>query len=474
MGVSQPMDGTTTRVEGDTAKRSAVCTSMRRLVRRSRCGVLWPALGLLPSTAHAQTASTTAAASAPAVLFDSSAPFPTRLVNGVNLGVSTRPAGLNPDGVNYADCISDMTLEYTVYIAGFTTEQLEVWVSENQDCTQDINRGNGGSAVCWEVATLSPGNQVAQTEVTIPVRVQDLVGPQGSAPVAPAGPVDEGAAACLAQPNESAVTLTVYILPIASGSFQNIPGAVAFKQEITTDLVGPTAPASVGIADGDTVFNVNWTANNDADTYGYDVFIDPIPGSDTAVASSVSSPCSSQVLTDESIQDSGAQANAAADGEVDAEAGTTSTIGPIGVATIPCQYLVGASCPAGEPINTWTNGQRMPILSAIGENSQTITISGLTNYGPGGTASQPEDYNVVVAAVDASGNVGPPSAEACDYPSPVNDFYRVYRNGGGTAGGGFCALEAVGKPVGSSAAVLWGVGAVLTHISRRRHRRRSR
>ncbi|MGA3119685.1 MAG: hypothetical protein ABSF69_02850 [Polyangiaceae bacterium] len=498
---------------------------MTSQVRWALVGVAVTVLGLLVAPARAQTTTATT----PTVLADPNDPYPTRIVDSVNLGVSTRPIGLNPDGVNYADCISDMTLQYTVFVSGFTGQELEVWVSSNGDCTQDVNRGTGGVAVCWEVATLGAVNQVAQTSVPFNIRVQDLVGPQAAVPPAPSGPVHEGASACLTQPTETAVTLTVYVVPVVSGYI--VSGATSFQQQIVTDLVGPSPPANVSIADGDTLFVLNWTANDDADTYGYDVFIDPMPGATGTIvdASSATGPvqlicpdagsssisssssssdldssdldsspgdsssssttsssssqnacylvslgptspipgttsCNSQVLLDESVQDSGVVSTTVNDAGDLVEA-STSESGLVGVATIPCQYLVGATCTAGQPVYTSSN------LTVIGETDQSYTITGLIDFGPGGTLSQPVDYTVVVAAVDASGNVGPPSPEACDYPAPVNDFYALYRKAGGTAGGGFCALEAVGMPVGSSAAALGGLGAVLLGLYRRRRRR---
>jgi hypothetical protein len=75
---------------------------------------------------------------------------------------------------------------------------------------------------------------------------------------------------------------------------------------------------------------------------------------------------------------------------------------------------------------------------------------------------------VVVASVDGTGNVGPPSPEVCDYPAPVKDFWQVYEQDGGGAGG-FCALESIGAG-GQSLA---GVGIVfgIAAIARRRRRR---
>jgi hypothetical protein len=271
----------------------------------------------------------------------------------------------------------------------------------------------------------------------------------------------------------------------------------------------------VSIADGDTLFVVNWTANSDADTAGYDVFIDPIPGSgaeasaatgaqttvlecpdassssatdvldaDTAEASDAtvastpdagchlvnigptaptpgSTTCGSGVLESANVQDGGAISiveDEAATETFD-EAGnliTTTETGNVGICTIPCQYLVGASCTFGQPVYTSINN---PTLAS--ESNGSYTIKGLTN----GTT-----YNVVVAAVDASGNVGPPSPEVCDYPAPVNDFFKNYTNDGGKAGGGFCALEAVGMPA-SSAALFGGLGAAFLGAARRRRRR---
>ena len=95
------------------------------------------------------------------------------------------------------------------------------------------------------------------------------------------------------------------------------------------------------------------------------------------------------------------------------------------------------------------------------EATGSFTVTGLTNG---------NYYAVAVSAVDAFGNVGPPSTpQACDYPAPVNDFWTVYRQDNGGAGG-FCALEAVGAPVGSTAAFA-SLGAVAVALVRRRTKR---
>jgi hypothetical protein len=104
-------------------------------------------------------------------------------------------------------------------------------------------------------------------------------------------------------------------------------------------------------------------------------------------------------------------------------------------------------------------------VTATGETNATHTITGLTNG---------VRYHVVVASVDNFGNVGPPSSPpVCATPMPVNDFWKIYRTDGGQAGGGFCALEAVGAPASSSVAFA-GAGALVALGLRRRRRTRRR
>ncbi len=474
--------------------------------------VLAVAVALMSSVAEAQTA--------PTVSPVTNAPFPNRILHYGTpqqqdlMTESTRPAGLNPDGINYDDCINDMALEYSVYLSGFSGQSLEVWVSENEDCTMDPERGTTGVPGCWLVAS-QVINQAQASAYNFFVRVQDLVGSQQVIPNPPVlTPRDSSA--CLSQPTESAVTFTVFFVPVSGNAIA--PGASTYQQNITADLVGPSAPVAVSIADGDTLMVVNWTANSDADTAGYDVFIDPIPGSGneasaaigtqtqfldcpdatssttadlldadtteagdaTVVASTVdagchlvnvgpSSPtpgstaCTSGILESANVQDGGAIVTVEDEAATETfdEAGnlvsTTTTTGNVGICTIPCQYLVGTSCTYGQPVYTSVNN---PTLAS--ESNGSYTIKGLTN---GVT------YNVAVAAVDSSGNVGPPSAEQCDYPAPVNDFFKNYTTDGGKAGGGFCALEAVGMAGGSSAA-FGGVAAGAFVLLRYRRKRR--
>jgi hypothetical protein len=102
-------------------------------------------------------------------------------------------------------------------------------------------------------------------------------------------------------------------------------------------------------------------------------------------------------------------------------------------------------------------------ITATGQTINTYTITGLRNG---------VQYNVVVAAVDNFGNVGPPSMQVCAIPAPVDDFWKIYRTDGGQAGGGFCALEAVGAPAASTVAFAGAGALVVAGLRRRRSKRR--
>ncbi len=489
-------------------------------------------------TATTTTSTTTATVSATEQI------APDRILNfgtssPQDLGPSTRPQNLNPLGISYNDCITDQTLQFNVEVSGFAEGQnLTVWATRSGDCSADTTRGASGAvaATCWLVNQGITGRtMVTPQSVTLTVRVQDLVGPQNAPPFPPV-PVNEGASACLAQSTFVAVPMDIWFVPTFSNG---LIGGTAYDYTIPggTDLVGPPAPASVSIADGDTLFVVNWVANADTDTGGYDIFIDPIPGepsdassgleeastrlvcpeaaaplvsssteastsSDAETAtdgepsdaepagvgasgnvsdaqmsaiptndagcylvnvgggttgtSSGTGSCNSSVLTSGVVQDGGGVI-VETEASTDLEAGDDATVvteptdeGNGGISTIPCQFGIGDLCGT-------TN------LTVTGETDSTFTITGLTN----GTT-----YTIVVAAVDNFGNIGPPSTEACDFPAPVNDFWKIYRTDGGGAGGSFCALEAVGAPAGSTVAFAGAGALVAMGLRRRRSKKR--
>jgi hypothetical protein len=471
---------------------------------RVRFPVVWLAAALLcvaylssfPRRAWAQTVAASAMM------------FPTR-------DQPLRAQNLNPQGVSHDDCINDMTLTFSVIVSGFTGAQnLQVWASKTSDCTALTDRGSTQLPVCW----LLPGGFTAQpfttsTSISVPLRVQDILGEDavnGQNPIPnPPGYHRAGAEACATQPTFQAVPININFVPMdASG---NLSGT-AYQYTLNTDLVGPPAPTGLGESVGHTLFNVTWTANSDTDTIGYNVFIDPIPGQEglesgafvdsssttMTVCPDTGASGSSSGGTD--LGDDGSEASVAdsslgtgGDGApstpVDAGCYTVNHSGsPTSVNGFNCndQVLasgvtqdsgVVASTPlvddAGNIIEGGTTAEgpggisTIPNANRVGNNPTIsdkslgqFTITGLTDY---------VTYNVVVAAVDAFGNTGPPSSEVCDSPAPVADFWQTYRDDGGNAGG-FCALESVG--LGGSS--LTGVGFFLAAAAYARRRRGSR
>ena len=199
--------------------------------------------------------------------------YPTRLVGTQNLGVSTRPANVNPYGVNASDCQSDMTLQFSVELAGFAGEtNLEVWASTTGDCTAATDRGIGAAhALCWHLND-DITDPIINTPAayTFKVRVQDLIGPQSETLPVAGTYTAQGADACTHQPTPAAVPINVNFLAIdASGNSQGTP----FSYSIMTDVVGPPAPVDVVASLTGPDLLATWTPNTDSDTAGYDVFI---------------------------------------------------------------------------------------------------------------------------------------------------------------------------------------------------------
>jgi hypothetical protein len=366
------------------------------------------------------------------------------------------------------------------------------------------------------------------TSVTCAVRVQNLVGPENTPPNPATTPVNRGSEACTVQTSFAPVPLVIWFLPTTS---VNKLQGTGYQYSIPTDLVGPNPPVVSTPGIGDTLLIVNWTANTDSDTAGYDVFIDPPPGrtptffptlfcndggsgstsTTSAATTSVTTSTSSSTLDDGAIDDGaiddgaasvttstttsttsvssngaascfyvGGNSDTGVACQSDALSGTATSIdsgtsivtvtddaGNVidssvvatggGISSILCDFLVGTSCTAGQPAYTAQN------TSVAGESGTHFNITGLTNGAL---------YNVAVAAVDNSGNVGPPSPLVCQLPLPVDDFFKVYREAGGGAGGNFCSLDVIGGPAASSFSA--GVLGVTALAFGRRRRRKGR
>jgi hypothetical protein len=100
-------------------------------------------------------------------------------------------------------------------------------------------------------------------------------------------------------------------------------------------------------------------------------------------------------------------------------------------------------------------------ITVTTESSSSYTATGLTNG---------HKYNLVVSAVDAFGNPGPPAIEQCGQPAAISDFYGAYRAAGGKAGGGYCAVGPVSRAARPWLGAFVALGAGLWSARRRRRR----
>jgi hypothetical protein len=419
---------------------------------RTPAFALLAALVLVSPDAAAQSTST-------ATITQSGQLNPLRIVNGQT--VDPRPQNLNPLGVNYSDCINDMVLRFNVVVSGFTgIQNLQVWATKSGSCAAPSSRGvNATAAACWLV---NPGftAQVynSPTSLTFDVRVQDLVGEQNAPPLS-ANYVRQGPSACTVQSTFAAVPMDIFFLPLIS---DGTVSGTQFDYQLSADLIGPPAPATPTLADGDTLFLIRWTPNTDSDTAGYDLFIDPIPGQEDASASAPATTDAS-ILVCPDATTSQAEASVDLDASGDGDDAGSAAEASIAEASSPTTDAACYSVPvnvggsynqsgsttctssllsngivqeggvvqevdeAGNPIEGGvTNGSgglsTIPLTNLVGGSSGptisdkasgSYTITRLTND---------IHYNVVVAAVDGSGNIGPPSAQVCDSPALVNDF----------------------------------------------------
>jgi hypothetical protein len=407
------------------------------------------------------------AARAQAVTASSAQPYPDRIVGSADLGPTTRSPGLDPYGVNYADCTGGTTLRFTVTLASFAADTLlAVWAgSQGTDCSLDASRT--GTPVCWPLLAAPLGGFSAATaSPPIDVRVQDLVGPQGHPP-ADGRYAAAGIEACSAQSGFAPVPMAIWFIP-TDPSGRVIAGSTVYSYALTTDLVGPPPPAIQQPSVGDTMLVVNWTPNTDSDTVGYDVYRDPAPGGagdaapdegadaqgDCPDGADGSAACV-HVVTGGSLLDAGVchSANLSSGAASLGDGGSGDAGPPLDDAGNPLSGDQGG-------IGTVPPAFRVPgatsDLTIWGESSGSLSMLGLQNR---------TMYGVAVAAVDGSGNVGPPSSVKCDFPDVVGDFFQTYRQDGGGAG---CAITSRSAPAGAVAIALGcGCAALVTRRRRR-------
>jgi hypothetical protein len=241
--------------------------------------------------------------------------------------------------------------------------------------------------------------------------------------------------------------------------------AVHKDLQLKVDTIGPAPPSGLRTLPGNGRIEVTWTSiSGDS---GVSLLTGVKVYCDTAATPVTPAPTDASVDTcrEEPIvilDDSG---------DADPDAGDAGT-------TLVCDDA-GSSTPSNtntctSPAFVLSDGGKVLPDAAFNAQYECGSISGNT-----GTTVKAETvrgapltnfttYAVAVAATDAFNNVGPLSEPFCEMPEPTTDFWDQYRAAGGQAGGGFCALNAVGMPAGSGAVLGIVSFAVVSLLLRKR------
>lgn len=404
---------------------------------------------------------------------------PTRTPGGSPVCDPTpRPAEFDPTGINYCDCANDLTLTFPLAVTDPpAADHLEVWVGPPVgDCLNPAARAKGGG--CWPVSS-----SISTSATSVSVRAQDIAAYLNNpSPPTTYAAVNSTSTACQAQTTPGPVNLGIYFILVASSdaAVDGIPGEYT-PFEVAT--LGPYAPSGVSLVVSDGYGSVAWTPPTSASSiYGYYVYCQNFGAVDAATVNADTG----TTTGDEGIntEDGGLAGNQCKKNSLGyvylgQNSATPDASTPADAADVDSSATLVNE--AGVVITNPTTSDGISLINL----SSTVTLCASPfdaldgSMTSGSTASSANinltnyDYYVVgVAAVDTLGNVGPVGTIQCGVPGPLADFWYDYTTvDGGLAGGGFCALDAVGMPAGSAVMGL-GVGFIAIGMVRRRRRAR--
>jgi hypothetical protein len=394
-----------------------------------------------------------------------------------------RPAGQLPTWINSSDCWYDDQLTFGLGFTGYTGNSLtlQAWVG-TANC-KDPDSRTGSNPTCWLVLQETP--QSGKTAYDVTLDAQRIVGQHihlnGPPPVPPPGTKAD----CFSNRNIHQALYIDFMFVDANNTLVGTPA----EYQMGYDISPPDPLTDVTASPGDTRIHLSWTvpATAATDILEYRLYCTPLggaPGSSDAGLLGTASFALAEAGAGAAAGTGGALAAGGAGGALatggaggtlatggagGAATGGTSTItdagtaGTAGSTGTDAGGLASESCdpnsvlkPGGLPDEAYNCG-------SSGRNASDGTAQGLTN----GTT-----YVVAVAAVDTVGNVGRLSANVCEVPVNLTDFYELYRGRGGLGGGGICSVSSV-RPGTVSTWLLSLVGIFVGAGAVRRLRRRS-
>jgi hypothetical protein len=348
-----------------------------------------------------------------------------------------RPPAQKPFWVNREDCIKDDVLTFSFTLGGtFVGLQLEVWAG-GADCSPTTARV-GTTATCWKVAAESPG----ATPFSIAIRARDIVaankpGATGAVPNQQ-GIIQGTLEDCLDTSTTPAQSIALDFMFVNAASSATLPGHQLYQMGY--DIWGPPPPTGVTATPGETRLKLGWTRPTTTDIIRYDIYCDPpagvVPDQDSGLSGLMPllfPPLPGlRTLADAGLGGSGGAGGAGAGGSsLDAGAGGTTARSDAGIA--PTGPTCGAAAPLTPGVLADSTLDAYRCGSVDGLQATSATIEGLVNDVP---------YTVAVVGVDQVLNAGVLSGQACEKPIEVTDFFELYRQAGGTGGGGLCSIAA--------------------------------
>jgi hypothetical protein len=381
--------------------------------------------------------------------------------------------GVPANAINYQDCVADLAYQFVLTISSPTTaDQLVAYAGSNVDCTVTANR-TADTAACYPV--IPQPVLLSVTTATLNVRMQDIA---VQAPYTATDPTYTAAngSACTVQPSSTPSSVAIYFFFV--DAYGN-PVGVAQAYPVTVATQAPVVNGSISAASDTNSLDISIPATSDSNVTGWNLYCDPPPGQETTLnqipydAASNAGLCyvdsgDNQVTVGEDAGDDGGDASSDAG---DASDGIYLNDGGLIPATGGCYpsavfassvTTIAASTEEGGAAST-SGGLPQTLISLkyicgyAGPSDTTATITGLKNG---------YNYNVAVGATDAYGNVGP-LATACGTPGSPIDFFSRYADAGGLAGGGYCATDGAGVPVGTGALFLLVIAAGAALVRRR-------
>lgn len=390
---------------------------------------------------------------------------------------------INQYWISQSDCVQDDVLHFPLSVDQYSGYQLQAWVGgAGTDCTTYEAR-NGSTATCWLVWQGTPVNNIP----VVDVRVRDLVGqhkPSSPTSGPGSGTVEDCEGTQQGSPDPQSVTIN--FLFVSSGQY----AGQGSKWDTKYDLVGPNAPGAVSAGIGDTILVLGWNPSvGQTDLAGYNLYCDVAPsGSSAGVLDAATDapqvtlpPCPDAAAAPPPDGGSDADLDAGSDADLDADLDASPADADVADAVDldACTPVTpGPSDDAGQAGSTCSPNLTPGVVPEgrflCGQITNATAASGILETDANGNALvNGVTVSVAVAAFDLVGNVGPLSNVTCTAPEPVDDFFRLYREAGGTGGGGYCDVGGgVGRAAGGAG--LLGAALALAFVSVRRARRTGR